>query len=108
MTWEGFREFLQQPEVPGVAGAVLSLRWMPGDSSWVSKLTSLSTGMGVAIWLAPWVAESMEMKSKSAIGALCFLGGLFGLLLVSRVWDYLSTTPVGEWIGSLLPKRPQQ
>jgi len=68
MAWlDGFRDFIQTPEVPGVAGALLSLRWLPVGSTWANKLSSLLVGICVAVWLSPWIAESMGMRSDTAI-----------------------------------------
>ncbi len=105
--FDGFREVAQQPEVAGTAGSLLSLRWMPLASTWRNKVASFASGLAVSVWLVPLAVETLGMKSPGAVGAFGFLGGLFGLLLISRAWDYISTTPAGEWITAIFAKRPQ-
>lgn len=107
MAWiDDFRQFVQQPEVAGTAGSIMSLRWLPVGSSWGNKVTSFLSGLSIAVWLVPLAVELFGMKSQGGIGAFGFMGGLFGLLLVSRAWEYIATTPAGEWLTALFTRRP--
>jgi hypothetical protein len=97
----------QSPAVAAVIGSLLSLRWMPVGSTWANKLTSLMAGVGLAFWVIPWAVEGAGIESTKAIGAFSFLGGFLGLLVLSRLWDYVSTTPVGEMLTALFKRKTQ-
>lgn len=105
---ENAKAFLQDPAGAGVIGSLISLRWLPIGSSWAQKFWSLAGGMSVAYYLMPLCVEMMKLESKKAGGAFGFLGGFLGLLLLSRLWDYISTTPFGELLTSIFTRKPQQ
>lgn len=104
---DNVRSFIQTPEVAATGGGLLSLRWLPVGSSWWNKFTSLSAGLAVAFWLIPFLIEASSIQSKNAVGAFSFIGGLLGLLLLSRLWDYVANTPFGEMLTSLFTRKPQ-
>lgn len=100
-------EVTQSPAVAAVIGSLLSLKWMPVGSTWMNKLSSLMAGVGLAFWVIPWAVEGAGIESTKAIGAFSFLGGFLGLLVLSRLWGYVSTTPVGEMLTALFKRKPQ-
>lgn len=100
-------EVTQSPAAAAVIGSMLSLKWMPVGSTWKNKLASLTAGLGLAFWVIPWAVEGAGIESTKAIGAFSFLGGFLGLLVLSRLWDYVATTPVGEMLTALFRKKPQ-
>lgn len=108
MSWiDNAREVILTPEVAGTAGAVVSLKWLPIGSTWKNKASSFFGGLCVAFFLVPYLLETMGVKSTAAVGAFGFLGGVFGMLLLSRAWDYIATTPLGELLTSLITRKPQ-
>lgn len=104
---DNLRAFIQAPEVPGVAGAIMSLRWLPIGSTWKNKFSSFAFGVCVAVFLVPYIIEALGVKSQAATGFFGFLGGLFGMLLLSRAWDHLATTSFGELLASIFTRKPQ-
>jgi len=100
-------DITQSPAAAAVIGSLLSLKWMPVGSTWMNKLSSLMAGIGLAFWVIPWAVEGAGIGSTKAIGAFSFLGGFLGLLVLSRLWDYVSTTPFGDMLTSLFKRTPQ-
>ncbi len=102
---ENVRSFLAAPEVPGVFGAIISLRWLPVGSTWANKFASIVAGLSTARFLIPYLLDVAGIKSSGAVGAFSFLGGLFGLLLLSRAWDHLSTVQFGGVLAYFFPRQ---
>lgn len=95
---------LVTPEGAGAVGSVISLRWAPGDS-WLVKLTSIAGGMAFAIFIVPWLIEYMEIKSTRAPLALAFIGGLVGMNLLAKTWDYAQTVDFRELLNVILRRQ---
>lgn len=92
MTTEGIDAWLAK--LAGVAGAALSLRFVSG--SWPERLTMALGGAVVSYYAAPWVAQRIGLPE----GLAGFLLGLFGMALISKVWEAIQQTPIAEaWSG---------
>lgn len=95
----------QSPAFAGTAGALLSLRWVPGNS-WKAKAFSFSGSMAVVIWCVPWALESMGVTSKAAPPAFGLMAGLLGMNLLSKAVEYVLATSLGEMVTSFWRKSP--
>lgn len=102
MAWidDKLLDLTQSPAVAAAVGSLLSLRWMPMGSTWMSKLFSLACGFSLAVYVIPWLTSAASVESIKATLAFSFLGGFLGLLILSRLWDYVATTQFGELLNS--------
>jgi hypothetical protein len=108
MAWldDQIAQYAQSPAVAGAVGSLLSLRWMPG-SSWSSKFVSFAAGISVSLFLVPYVVELMGVTSKAGPSAFGFLAGFLGMMLMGKLWDHVSKTSLGEFLGSIFTRKQQ-
>ena len=88
MTAEGIDAWLAKGA--GVAGAALSLRFVAG--TWPERLTMAVGGAVVSYYAAPWVSAKIGLPE----GLAGFLLGLFGMALISKIWEAIQQTPIAE------------
>jgi hypothetical protein len=93
----------QSPAAAGTVGALLSLRWVPGNS-WGTKAFSFSGSMAVVIFAVPWALDVMSVTSKSAPPAFGLIAGLLGMNLLTKAVDYVAQTQLGDLIASFWRK----
>ncbi len=110
MAWidERLTDITQSPAIAAALGSLLSLKWMPIGSTWKNKAASLGSGIGLAVYVIPWLTFQAGVESKKAELAFAFIGGFLGLIVLSRLWDYIALTPFGELLTSLFQRKPQQ
>ena len=80
----------------GVAGAALSLRFVAG--TWPERLTMAVGGAVVSYYAAPWVSVHIGLPE----GLTGFLLGLFGMAVISKVWEAIQQTPIAEAWSALI------
>lgn len=85
---ESLRDVAIVKALSGLAGAVVSLRFVPGNS-WFERFTLVLGGVACAYYGAELVAEYMDVKN-SALGLVGFALGLFGMSLLSKVFEGLA------------------
>lgn len=101
MNWwdDNMTPWISTPQVAGVLGSIISLRWAPGRR-WVDRAFSVACGLGVAFYGAPWLAQHLEVSSNAGLALFGFLGGLLGMNLIIKgrgIMDKL------DWKAILLP-----
>lgn len=103
MAWldDKILDITQSPAAAAMIGSLLSLKWMPVGSTWTNKLFSLASGFSLAVYVIPWASESAGIDAMKALLAFSFLGGFLGMLILSRMWEYIATTSFGELISSI-------
>lgn len=109
MAWldDKLLDLTQSPAAAAAVGSLLSLRWMPVGSTWGNKLFSLASGFSLAVYVIPWATLQAGVESQKALLAFSFLGGFLGLLILSRLWEYVAGTSFGEMLTSLFRRAPQ-
>lgn len=100
----GLASAAKHPATAGVAGALLSLRLIPG-SSIGEKVWTLASGAVVAFYAAPAACDYLQIGSEAAIGLVGFLSGLFGLALIHQMMEAIKQTPWGEIVASWLRRK---
>lgn len=78
-------------KLAGVAGAVISLRYVEG-TRW-EKATMAASGSVVAYYFGPYISERLETP-ETIIG---FLLGLFGMAVSKRIWEAIQMAPIAEF-----------
>ena len=88
----------------GVAGALVSLRFVQG--TWKEKLTMLVGGS--ALSLLGTTTASTYLGMANAEGLVGFLLGLFGMAIVSKIYDaiqFVDAKRVADGVVGLIPGR---
>lgn len=96
-------QIAQSPATAGTVGALLSLRWVPGNT-WGTKAFSFAGSMAVVIWGVPWVLEVMSVTSKAAPPAFGLIAGLLGMNIITKGVEYVAQTRLGDLIASFWRK----
>ena len=87
-------------KLAGVVGAALSLRFVAG--TWPERVTMAIGGAVVSYYAAPWVSNGLGIPE----GLSGFLLGLFGMAVISKVWEAIQLTPIAEaWTGLIAAAR---
>lgn len=77
--------------IPIGAGALVSTRLLTGTP--LERLMSAVAGVALAYVVSPYIAGKIEAP-ESITG---FLTGLFGMAVVSRLWEFIQTAPIAEF-----------
>lgn len=78
-------------KLAGVAGAIVSMRFLQG--TFIERSTMAVSGAVLSYFMSPYIS----MKTGLPEGFCGFLLGVFGMAVVSRVWEVIETTPIGEF-----------
>lgn len=77
---------------PPIAGALLSLRWMPEGSTWTDRAVSGFSSVSLALIAGPAAAELAGVESARVRDLVLLLVGLFGLLIAGQVVKAIKET----------------
>lgn len=72
--------------ISGIVGAFVSLRFVPGTK--MERFTMVAGGAFLSYVGSDWVADFLSMEK--AIGLVGFLVGLFGMALLSKIYEVLT------------------
>lgn len=78
-------------KLAGVAGAIVSMNFLQG--TWPARLVMALGGAVFSYFAAPYVS----MRTGLPEGLSGFLLGLFGMAVMSRIWEWVQTTPVAAF-----------
>jgi hypothetical protein len=90
-------------KLAGVAGALVSMRFLQG--SFMERLTLAAGGAALSYYAGPHVS----IKTGLPLGLAGFLIGMFGMAVLSKVWEWIQTTPVAvvwQIVTDWFKKRP--
>lgn len=94
---------------PGLAGAVVALRWLPVETTRVDRAIAAVGGFAAAANIGPALAEVSGVASVRVEAGIVFAVGLFGMALAGEVIRALKEvqlgTIVGDWLRRLLGGR---
>ena len=83
---------------PGVVGALVALRWMPGTP--LQRLSSFVGGSAASYYGTDCLAHALEL----APGFTGFLLGLFGMAIASKVFEAIDGLRLGKHLDKLLDR----
>lgn len=95
---------VQHPLASGLAGALVGLRWAPGDT-WLQRITNVVAGSLLAGYCGPWVSDMLGQHTPSAQSAIGFGLGLFGLSLAGSIARACAEMDVADIVRSWLTRR---
>lgn len=91
--------------VPGLAGAVVSLRWLPAETTHLGRGLATVGGMSAAMYVGPMLAELTSIQSAKGEAGLVFLTGLFGMMVAGELIAALRAIEAGpiirDWLRRL-------
>lgn len=97
-------EYISQPFVAGIIGALVGLWIVPGKS-WFERFGNLFAACAIAWFGAPAAIEFFAVQSSGMQGFMGFAIGLFGLSITSAIFAGIRETKLNEiWTGWI--KRP--
>jgi hypothetical protein len=99
--WESIQEWVLR--LAGVAGALTSMRFVSG--TFFERVLMVIGGAFFAFYATDWVAQWLSFPP----GLTGFLLGLFGMSVLSRVWEWMQSTNVikdflDAWLRRGTPK----
>lgn len=90
--------------LPGMVGAAVSLRWVPGSTA-LHKLGNFATGAAMAWYGPPMLSgflPSSMTSGEGAMGTLAFAVGMFGVSVANLAVQTLAGLKLGEIIAKRL------
>lgn len=91
---------------PGIAGALIALRWQPAEATRVDRAVSAVSGFLAAIYVAPLIVEVASVSSYRIEAGIVFLTGLFSMVVVGELMLAVKSLAlgqiVGDWLRSIL------
>jgi len=82
----------------GLAGAVVSMHFLQG--TWPARISMAVSGALFSYFAAPY----LSLRTGLPEGLSGFLLGLFGMAIVSRVWDWWQALPVAALWQAILSR----
>lgn len=98
MSWE---DIVKTPDIAGAVGAVLGFLSAPGGTR-REQVFNLMAGLGCAVFVAPYLAERVDMQSHAAKMAFAFVIGLIGLNIIPKLTSAAKKT---DWLSRFLPSK---
>lgn len=90
---------------PGIAGAVISLKFMPVGTSWGARCMSLAGGAAAAVYLAPALGEWLGVASARIEAGMGFLVGSLAMVVLGEATQAVHEAQVGQAVRGWLRKR---
>lgn len=98
-TSDRMHAIFQTVDAAGFVGALVSLRWAPGDKTWV-RVSNVVCGWAAAHYLTIPLTKWLDFDSvRSGDLGVAFFVGMFSMNISASVLDYVRT---GKW-AELLP-----
>jgi TctA family transporter len=86
--WEGLAAALAKllPNIlPGIAGAIVALRWQPVEATKFDRFVSAVCGFIASIYVAPLIIDVASVSSNRIEAGIVFLTGLFSMVVVGEL-----------------------
>lgn len=90
---------------PGIAGALISLRFIPVGTSWGARFLSLAGGVAAAVYLAPALGEWLGVASARIEAGMGFLVGSLAMVVLGEAAEAVHEAQIGQAIRGWLRKR---
>jgi len=94
---------LGSPFTIGGLGSLVALKFAPGVSWW-ERFTNVASGMLVAGYGAPALAEWLQFKTAGMGNAAAFILGLLGMSLIAAILQAIRDLKLAEILAGWLTK----
>lgn len=89
----------------GAVGALITaLRFTPG-ASWWERLLNTGSGLAMAIYLTPMVAEWWNITSQKYISGVAFAIGMLGVTILAAGLKAIKELPAAQIISGWISKK---
>lgn len=90
---------------PGIAGAIISLKFMPLGTTWAARFMSLVGGVAAAGYLAPAMSEWLGLSSTRIEAGMGFLVGSLAMVVLGEATQAVHDAQVGQALRGWLRRR---
>lgn len=87
---------------PGIAGALIALRWQPAEASRLDRAVSAIGGFVSAIYVAPMITQIANVSSYRIEAGIVFLTGLFSMVVVGELMLAVRSIQLAEIARDML------
>lgn len=94
-------ELIRGPVAAGIVGAIIGLRWAPGNS-WPERVANVISGAAIASYGGPFACEIFDLTSPKAQAAIGFGLGVFGISLATLAVSLLRDLKLADAITDRL------
>lgn len=95
---------LSSPFTVGGFGALVALKFAPGNSWW-ERVTNVASGALAAGFLAPALVDWLQLKTPGLANAAAFVIGLLGMSLIAALLEGIKKLDVAGLLTGLFPRR---
>lgn len=105
MSWwsDHVQPLAQDPSAAGVVGALLSLRWVPGDS-WSQRFFSLIAGCSLAFFGVPFMVDFLGIQSKGGPAIFGLFAGLLAMNIFGKTVEWVKETKFSDIVNLIRGK----
>lgn len=93
------------PFVVGVAGSVVSLKFVPKDTTFFSRLANLLCGSLIAGYFAQPLSDWLQLVKQSDVLGVAFALGLLGLSIIAAVFRAVEDGKLNDLVNLIWPRR---
>lgn len=90
-------EIARSPWLPGVLGALIAMRGVPG-TSWPERIANVVCGAVISGIASPALSEYFGMTTQAMQSAMAFAVGLFGLNVVASALAWTKAMKVEDYL----------
>lgn len=90
---------------PGIAGAIISLKFIPEGTTWMARFLSLAGGVAAAAYLAPALVEWLGVASARIEAGMGFLVGSLAMVVLGEATQAVHEAQIGQAVRGWLRKR---
>jgi hypothetical protein len=92
------------PYLAGLAGSIVSLRWVPGTTM-LMRLFNVGAGMLTAGICAPPLVTYFGLEPDRAMGFVAFGVGLFGMAVLTAIKEGMDAANVKDLVTRLIRRK---
>lgn len=81
---------------PGLAGALVALRWLPVDTTRLDRFFAAIGGFVAAVNLGPAISEVVGVASQRVESGIVFATGLFGMAVAGEIISTVKQLQLAE------------
>lgn len=90
---------------PGIAGSVISIKFMPVGATWSARFFSLVGGVAASAYLAPAIGDWLGVSSARIEAGMGFLVGSLAMVVLGEATQAVHEAQVGRAVRGWLRKR---
>lgn len=90
---------------PGLAGSILSMRFMPAGATVLDRTSAAIGGFVAAVQVAPAIIDWAAVTSPRLGGGIEFLVGLFGMAVVGELTAAIREVHFSDLVSAWVRKR---